>query len=41
MIKTSEEDTKHSYSRHIKNKDESKTQQGGVKSAAEENEQDL
>ncbi len=29
MIKTSEEDTKHSYSRHIKNKDKSKTQQGG------------
>ncbi len=29
MIKTSEEDTKHSYSRHIKNKDKSKTRQGG------------
>ena len=29
MIKTSEEDTKHSYSKHIKNKDKSKAQQGG------------
>ena len=29
MIKTSEEDTKHSHSRHIKNKDKSKTQQEG------------
>ena len=29
IIKTSEEDTKHSYPRPIKNKDESKTQQGG------------
>jgi len=29
MIKTSEEDTKHSHSGHIKNKDKSKTQREG------------
>ncbi len=41
IIKTSEEDTKHSYSSHIKSKEKSKIPARRVKSAAEENERNL